>query len=513
MTLIKESCLYRLLILLLSRLPAAYEDSGLRRLSRRAGDWCGRQIGESAVLRPLCREGAAARSWPESAACRLLSRLVNLPGRLLRRLCLLFEGTFQTSFFARLAFRLGDETAAAEGWLILLMGIVPYEYWNNGYSLLVFLALLLLLHAGAMGRGDRRLDVETVGFFPVLFFGAAALAVVFSLTRNASARAFAYHLSAALCVLVTVSALRSEEELKRLAAGASGCVAVSSLYAVFQRASGLEVNRSYVDLRLNKGMPSRVMSFFDNPNAFAQVLMLLLPLTLALAVCSRRRVSRLAALAALALGTAALGMTYSRSAWIGAACAMVVMVFLWRPRLLPGFLILCILAAPLLPSTIWNRILTIFNPADTSTTSRIPLFKAGLEVVRRRPLIGAGLGSAAVQRYVKLLLLYNARSPFVHSHNTYLQIWAEMGLLGAASFLGSILWGVKRAARAVRRRSGGAAARAVTCAACAALCGALVCGLADYLWSYPRVMCMFWFVFALALGGAKLCTESAGQAE
>ena len=48
----------------------------------------------------------------------------------------------------------------------------------------------------------------------------------------------------------------------------------------------------------------------------------------------------------------------------------------------------------------------------------------------------------------------------------------------------------------------------VTCAACAALCGSLVCGLADYLWNYPRVMCIFWFVFAVALGGAKLCMEN-----
>ena len=83
------------------------------------------------------------------------------------------------------------------------------------------------------------------------------LGVVFSLTRNASARFLVYHVSAALCVLVTVSALRSAEELKRLAAGASGCVAVSSLYAIFQRLSGLEVNESYVDMDLNADMPSR----------------------------------------------------------------------------------------------------------------------------------------------------------------------------------------------------------------------------------------------------------------
>jgi len=503
MTLLKESYLCRLLLLLWS----AYQDSGLHRLAVRAGAWCNGQIDGSAILRPLCREGAAARSWPESRTCRLLSWAVNLPGRLLRRFYLLLEGTFEDSFFANLAFRLGDEAALAEGWLIFLLWVIPYEYWNNAYTLTVFVLLLLLLLAGHMSRGDRPLDVERVGFFPALFFGAVVLGVVFSLTRNASTRFLIYHASAALCVLVTVSALRSAEELKRLAAGASGCVAVSSLYAIYQRLSGLEVNESYVDLDLNPDMPSRVFSFFDNPNTFAEVLMMLLPLTLALIICSRRPLSKLAALAAFALGIAALGMTYGRAAWIGIACAMVVMTFLWKPRLMPVFIVLCCLAVPFLPSNIWNRILTIFNTSDSSTTSRFPLYKAGLDVIARRPLSGAGLGTAAVQRYVKLLNLYHARTPFVHSHNIYLQVWAEMGILGLIGFVGAVLWGIKRAAHTVRHCAD-SAARTITCAACAALCGAMVCGLADYLWNYPRVMCIFWFVFALALGGVKLCGEN-----
>ena len=49
------------------------------------------------------------------------------------------------------------------------------------------------------------------------------------------------------------------------------------------------------------------------------------------------------------------------------------------------------------------------------------------------------------------------------------------------------------------------AARTITCAAAAALCGAMVCGLADYFWNYPRVMVIFWFVFAMALAGTKVC--------
>ena len=204
------------------------------------------------------------------------------------------------------------------------------------------------------------------------------------------------------------------------------------------------------------------------------------------------------------IGAAALGMTYSRASWVGMACAMVVMVFLWKPRLIPGFVVLSCLAIPFLPDTIWNRILTIANPADSSTASRIPLYEAAVEVIKQSPVTGAGLGTAATQDYIRDFNLYHGDAPFVHAHNFYLQVWIEAGLLGIVGFVGSMLWNIKRAAHTVRH-CGDSAARTLTCAAASALCGAMVCGLADYLWNYPRVMCIFWFVFAVALSGTKIC--------
>ena len=190
---------------------------------------------------------------------------------------------------------------------------------------------------------------------------------------------------AALCVLVTVSAVRGTEDLKRLAAGGGVCVLVSSLYGVYQRIQGVEVNGSYVDLEVNAGMPGRVESYFDNPNTFAEVLILLLPLVLALILCSKRGISRVTACGVFAVGVLALGMTYSRASWVGMACAMVVLVFLWKPKLIPAFAVLCVVMVPFLPDTIWHQVLTIFNPADTSTASRIPLYQAALEVIGRLP--------------------------------------------------------------------------------------------------------------------------------
>lgn len=500
MTLLRESYLYHIWMTLLS----IYDDSMVHRVLAVVGSWCSRQIDESRVLRVLCREGMVARAWSESCLCRLLTWLVNLPGSLLHRLYGTLQATFEDSFFARLAFSMGEQTAVAQSWLIMLLWVIPFSHWNNAYSLMGFAMLLVLFHAGAMHQRNMRLDLANIGFYPLILFAAMFLGVLLSYAPSLSLRFLFYHISAALCVLVTVSAVRTEEDLKRLAAGGAVCVAVSGAYGVLQRIQGIEVNASYVDLKVNAGMPGRVYSFFDNPNTFAEVLILLLPLVLALILCSRHLISRLIACGIFAVGVAALGMTYSRASWVGIACAMVVMVFLWRPKLIPAFVLLCCVAIPFLPSTIWNRILTIANPADSSTSSRIPLYQAALEVIRNRPITGAGLGTAATQRYIADYNLYHAEAPFVHSHNFYLEVWIQAGLLGVVGFVSSMLWNIKRTAHAVRHCES-SAARTIACAAASAMCGSMVCGLADYLWNYPRVMCIFWFVFAMALAGTKVC--------
>ena len=163
-----------------------------------------------------------------------------------------------------------------------------------------------------------------------------------------------------------------------------------------------------------------------------------------------------------------------------------------------------IAALPLLPTSIFNRILSIFNLNDTSTSSRFDLWAAGLEVIQREPITGAGRGAEAVRRMVKLTQMYQGRASFVHCHNIYLQIWAEMGLLGIVSFLGTMLGMMKSAARAVRHCPN-SPARHMAIGGTSAMLGAMVCGLADYLWTYPRIMFLFWFVFGLTLAAIKVC--------
>ena len=504
MTLWRESLLYSLWL----ALREAYEQSTARRILYAFGGWCAGQASESRVVSALSREGKLSADWDTSRLCRILTAVATFPGNLLHRWYEAWAATFEDSFFARLVFELGEGTAIAESWFIMFLWVIPFAYWDNAWSLLAFAFLLVLFHAGAMRRQTFRLDVPDIGFYPVVFFFLMVISAPLSYRPELSWRFLGYHMAAVVCLLVTVSATRNASDLKRLCAGATFCVGVSSVYGVIQRVQGVKVNIAYVDAKLNPDMPGRVQSYFDNPNTFGEFLVMLLPLVLALAVCSERKRGKAVAAGVFAVGVAALVMTYSRAGWVGFALSVGLMVLLLRPALIPALIALCVVAIPFLPSAVWTRILTITNFNDTTTSSRFPLYEAALNLIRRDPLRGAGLGSDVVRRYIKDFRLYHGSAPFVHAHNLYLQVAIETGLLGVIAFLASIFATVKRGFRAVRDADG-VAAKVITCAAASGLCGITLCGMADYPWHYPRIQVVYWFLFAVVLAGVKVCRTEA----
>ena len=483
--------------------------SGLGRFFLGLGDKCR----SSLILGACCREGVLARAWGDSLTCRVLTFLLGLPGILLRLLYKALETPIRESFMAGLVFEAADGAALLESWVLLFLWIIPFDYWDNGYHLIGLLPVLLLLWLRQMRRGTP-LRTDRAGFWPIALAAALVLAIPLSHYPDLSVRYLRYHVICMLCFLVTVSAPRNAGDLKRLAFTGAAVVLVSAAWGMVQRVQGVEIVAAYVDKTMNAGMPGRVQSYFDNPNTYAQVLVMLLPLAAVLLICSDRLPGRLMGLVSLAGGVLALGMTYSRSSWIGLAAAAALFLALWKPKLIPPLIVLAVLCIPLLPDTILHRILTIGSAgSDSTVTSRFPLYKAGAELLRQSPLTGAGLGGDAVRKYILDHNIYSLMVYYAHLHNVFLEVWAEGGLGGLIAFLGASLWGVKRmaAAGACRRRT--STARLTAAACCAGVAGSLLTGLVDHIWAYPRVMCIFWFVFALGLAAVRLASEGGNSEE
>lgn len=483
----------------------------IRGIAAGVKNWCAGSV----IIQFVTREGVLSNAWESSLLCRGLTFLINIPTKILQWIYRKGKHAFEGSFFAQLAFSVVENLPLIVGWLMLLFLVIPYDHWSNGYSFVGFILCFGLSLFTGMRKEGWKLDLPFLGPWLVAFGVMVLLAWPLSAYPDLSYRFLKYYGACILCVIVIVSTVERREHLMRLAGMSSLALIVMSVYGFYQRASGIEVNPSYVDvtLELNKNMPGRVFSFFENPNAFAEVLLLLIPVAIALMLGSRGWGGRFLGFFSAAVGCVAIIMTYSRASWLGLAFAAAVFVLIWNRKLIPvGILAVCAMI-PFLPETVFNRILSMFTFADSSTSSRFPLYYAAGEFLTQRPILGAGLGSDAVRQAINDLNLFHGNDKFVHCHNIYLQVWCETGLLGLVSFVGGIFWTVKKGAKAALQAVCTPSVRLLVIGGASALMGAMLCGMADYIWNYPRVMLIFWFVCALTLAGIRLAAREETESE
>ena len=520
MSVVKNSAFCRLVLALISSLAQWYDGSllaaGLRRFGRGcrvawANSAVGRGWRNSAVVGFFTREGALSRSWPHSLLCRGLTTLISLPTILLQVIYGKARPAFEDSVLAQLFLAVVEQTPLLAGWVMLGIMVTPYEAWNNFYSLAGFSVCLFLSFFAGTRRPGARFALADIGPWLMAFAGAVVLAWYLSPDREESTRHLLFHVTCMFCVLVLVTTVEKREQLVRLLGVISAALAVMSVMGFYQRATGIEVNPLYVDmsLDLNRGMPGRVFAFYENPNAFGEVLLLLLPLSFALILCARTWWAKTLALFSTVLGCGAIAMTYSRAAWIGLVVAILLFLLLWNKKIVPIVIVIALAGTLLLPDTVSNRILTIFSSSDTSTNSRFPYYEAAWRFIRDdHMLLGGGLGSDVIRDLIKEGKAYfTGEDEFIHCHNIYLQIWCETGLVGLLTFVGGILWTIRQGIRAVGGALCSPQTRLAVIGGVSALLGAMICGLADYLWNYPRVMLIFWFVVGVALAGIRLAAR------
>ena len=96
----------------------------------------------------------------------------------------------------------------------------------------------------------------------------------------------------------------------------------------------------------------------------------------------------------------------------------------------------------------------------------------------------------------------------IHTHNNYLQMWAETGLLGALSFLAMLVYQLKAGTKAFLRCAD-QRVRNLLAAALAGFCGILLISVAEYTWFYARNMFTYFFLFGVIAACIKLSKKSA----
>jgi hypothetical protein len=196
-----------------------------------------------------------------------------------------------------------------------------------------------------------------------------------------------------------------------------------------------------------------------------------------------------------AAAAAALVVSQTRNAWLGAVFGLAAVLVMKAPRslwLLGGGLVLVLAVRP---QTVTSR-LTV---ADASSVDRYYMWQAGLEMVRDRPVFGQGPGMVqrAYPRY-RWEEAPNLNQP--HLHDNALQIAAERGLPALAFWLWLMAALIGAALHEARRPA--REARFCGTAALGALVTLLVAGIFEYNFGDSEVL-----MFALILAALPFAVQ------
>jgi O-antigen ligase len=176
------------------------------------------------------------------------------------------------------------------------------------------------------------------------------------------------------------------------------------------------------------------VGIFANPNEVAYSLVILLPLAAYLAISHGWWV-RLLLAGIAATYVAAIFVTFSRGGVIGLLVVMA--IFAWRKRniWLRAAVILAVAGGLEVAATHWTRTEDFSQiGSDLSFQQRIATSQVGLSMFMDHPWSGVGLGCSVIA-----WPLYAPRGLYTTgalvTHNTFVQVLGETGLVGAIPFL------------------------------------------------------------------------------
>jgi O-antigen ligase len=380
------------------------------------------------------------------------------------------------------------------GFAVMAFGAV--EVWSK--SIVEIAAALLFLMWSVAAFLDPELKITwNPLLWPLLALialGAAQLATRTTqyafLTRESLLELGAYTLLFFTCT----QAFRERRDLTRLAWFLMALCFGVSLFGIAQHFTS--DGTIYWARKLQSG--GEVFGPYVNRNHFAGFVELTLPMGLALMMFRgvRRDMFPLATLLTV-VPIGALLLSGSRAGIIGFAFEVAVLGLLSRARrsssssrlvavgllLMAGIALVAWLGA--------GKAVERFSglrPGDVSIARRATMFRGGMRMFAAYPVSGAGMGTL-VSVYPKYETFYDAHI-VDHVHNDYVELLAEMGILGGICGL-AFLWILFRDGKRCFEAEQGHFSRAIHAGASAALAGLLLHSLVDFNLHIPSNAILF----------------------
>lgn len=328
--------------------------------------------------------------------------------------------------------------------------------------------------------------LAALGVYAALLF----VSVAASLDPGRSVRGLSELFSLAVVPLALLL-VRGERGARRVVDGLVVVAALSALFGLGQFLVG------YGDLS------QRIRASFSHYMTFSGVLLVADCLLLAQLACGRASWLRGSTWSwawrwgALIAINAALVGSYTRSAWVGLAVALVLLALVRAPKWLLALPVAALLFALLAPAPVLDRALSIVDLEHPSNRDRLAMVRSGAAMIADRPLVGVGPEMVGVL-YPRYRVESAVRDQVPHLHDSYLQVAAERGLPALAAFLALLGVALAGGWRRLRREGGCDGPRAdLHLGSILAVVAFSVAGLFEHNWGDTEVQRLALFALAL----------------
>lgn len=349
-----------------------------------------------------------------------------------------------------------------------------------------FLLLAVFIWAVLLLKEKGRLTAPTF-FIPLaVYAGISLVSAAYSVNAGVSFKE-CRELAIFLIVPVTYMSLRSFKDVRLANLAVFASAAASILY-------------SFARFAFVAPPGERIKGFMGHYMTQSGLIILFASLALAILLFERGKSRYLWGAAALAAG-AALELTMTRSAWIGLAAAVCVLVALRSPKFLAVVPVAIVLIFFASPAPIKRRALSIFQLQGFSNRTRVEYARAGVKIIGDYPLLGSGPDTVDMVFQNPKYGLSDDAKKNVHLHNTMIQIAAERGLPALAAWLAFIVWAFMKLAGLVRTRD--PRILPLAAGALAALVAILASGFFEYNFGDSEVAILFLYLLTMPFAAAR----------
>ncbi|MCC2669083.1 MAG: hypothetical protein K0Q72_1554 [Armatimonadetes bacterium] len=409
--------------------------------------------------------------------------------------------------------------------LLLLIATVPLPKTGAWLSVKAFafeavgIVLAVLVVSGGAWTRARVLAAVTaapnvaIGLFLVWVGISAARSPIPELSNYEAMR----HVGGGLVYFAIVYGLSVRRQLGKLMLVLLVAASLSALLAFVSATDG------HLD---------RMAGAMRNEQLLAGLLCLTLPVVLVVSQMDDDPWRRYGAQAAAVIVIAGILVCKNRSAWLGTAFALLVMLGLYavsayqeralsvrkHQLLLPAATLVLAVGLFFIVSQmqggVTGRAMSLTRlTSDASFQWRLAMWDKSIRMLNDRPLTGWGIGTYSVQQALyfhpnapsrsQLEIMQTGPRLTENAHNTYLQLAAETGYTGIGLYLGVLAAFFATAFRAMRSSRPGFR-RAVLIGSMASVAGQMVAAIGTPAWEFPECSLFLWVVLAMGMAAAGI---------